>query len=127
MERGPDDGRELWKEDRTTAGWLTIIETLQGWDDTGLDYILAYRRGGGVYPSLYDGHMRVAAEFRTEGYAVHGDLLGTGRAQVIIYDAESAYVYSSRPDPLTPVIPGCPLRQPKRLSHSTLYPGGEIL
>ncbi|MCG7213879.1 hypothetical protein [Paenibacillus mucilaginosus] len=120
------EGNEVWKEDRTTDGWLTIIETLHGWDESGLDYILAYRRGGGVYPSLYDGRMQVRAAFDAEGYAAHGDLLGTGRTQVIIYDGQTASVYSNRPETLTAAAPGIPLRQPKRLSHSTLYPGGEI-
>ncbi|WP_426447374.1 hypothetical protein ACP26L_25025 [Paenibacillus sp. S-38] len=120
------EGNEVWKEDRKTNGWLTIIETLRGWDESGLDYILAYRRGGGVYPSLYDGYMQVHTEFGADGYAAHGDLLGTGRTQVIIYDGQSASVYSSRPESLQPAVPGRPLPQPKHLSHSTLYPGGEI-
>src|SRR5690606_40699706 len=30
------DGRELWKEDRRTSGWLTIIETLRYYDDSPL-------------------------------------------------------------------------------------------
>ncbi|PJN51006.1 hypothetical protein PAEAM_50950 [Paenibacillus sp. GM1FR] len=39
-------GQEIWKENRTTPGWLTIIEPVCNWDEGGLDYILAYRRGG---------------------------------------------------------------------------------
>ncbi|WP_235941659.1 FG-GAP-like repeat-containing protein [Paenibacillus puerhi] len=120
------EGRELLKEDRKTDGWLTIIETLRGWDDSGIDYILAYRRGGGVPPSLYDGYMNVVTEFPAEGYAVHADLLGSGSEQVIIFNDESASIFSSRRLSLSKGT-GRPLLQTKRLYSSTLYPGGEIL
>lgn len=120
------EGQELWKEERTTAGWLTIIEAVSGWRRGGPDYILAYRRGGGVYPALYDGYMNVVAEFPLEGYAVHGDLLGTGTEQVIIYTDERAVIYTGEALGLTAAAPGKPLPHPKRLYNSTLYPGGEI-
>lgn len=119
------EGRELWKEDRKTDGWLTIIETVRGWDDSGLDYILAYRRGGGVPPSLYDGQMNVIVAFPADGYAVHADLLGSGTEQVIIYNDETASVFSHRELSLSKGA-GQPLPQTKRLYSSTLYPGGEI-
>ncbi len=120
------EGRELWKEVRTTDGWLTIAETVSRFRADAPDYILAYRRGGGVLPALYDGHMNIAVQFDTEGYAVHGDLLGTGTEQVIIYTPERAVVYGGEPLPLTAAHPGEPLPQPKRLYSSTLYPGGEV-
>ncbi|WP_339279921.1 FG-GAP-like repeat-containing protein [Paenibacillus sp. FSL W8-1187] len=119
-------GAQLWKEDRRTDGWLTIAETLQRWEpDSRQDYILAYRRGGGVWPSLYDGHMNVVAEFPAEGYAVHGDLAGTGTEQVIVYNDERAAIFGSAAIDLTARRPGHALPQPKRLYRSTLYPGGE--
>ncbi|MNJ42896.1 hypothetical protein D3C77_378770 [compost metagenome] len=120
------DGKELWKEERTTSGWLTIAETLSNWRLGAPDYILAYRRGGGVYPALYDGYQNVVAEFRHEGYAVHGDLLGLGTEQVIIYDDELAVIFSSVSMDLTLPPSGRPLPHPKRLYNSTLYPGGEV-
>ncbi|GJM71660.1 hypothetical protein HMSSN036_38760 [Paenibacillus macerans] len=91
------EGRELWKEERQTSGWLTIAETLSGWYPGAPDYILAYRRGGGVFPALYDGELRIVAQFGHEGYAVHGDLLGRGTEQVIIYDDELAVLFASEP------------------------------
>lgn len=143
------EGRELWKEERQTSGWLTIAETLSGWFPGAPDYILAYRRGGGVYPALYDGEQRIVAQLDYEGYAVHGDLLGRGTEQVIIYDDERAVLFASEPleisgawfaaasgdfgpsagGSLSPEQASLPLRrlpQPKRLYNSTLYPGGEI-
>ncbi|WP_274653388.1 FG-GAP-like repeat-containing protein [Paenibacillus humicola] len=120
------EGSEVWKEERTTSGWLTIIETLRGWDDGPLDYILAFRRGGGLYPALYDGHMRTAVQFPADGYAAHADLLGSGREQVVIYDHETASVYSGSPVDLSASVSGAPLKMSKRLYSSTLYPGGEV-
>ncbi|MCZ8511060.1 FG-GAP-like repeat-containing protein [Paenibacillus filicis] len=122
-----DRGMELWKEDRTTKGWLTIIEPIRGWDGSGLDYILAYRRGGGVTPSLIDGFMRTVAVFPEDGYVVHGDLFGTGREQVIVYNRSEAFIYSDEPTGLEPKQGARQLPQPKRLYSSTLYPGGEVL
>ncbi|MBE7679294.1 hypothetical protein [Paenibacillus sp. P13VS] len=121
------EGKELWKEDRTTRGWLTIIEPVRDWDDSGLDYILAYRRGGGVLPSLVDGQMQSVAVFEKEGYAVHADLCQTGKEQIIIYDANEAVLYSSSKIELTPWASKKAEPQSKRLYSSTLYPGGEVL
>ncbi len=119
------NGREVWKEDRQTPGWLTIIETLCHWTIDAPDYILAYRRGEGVQPALYDGHMEVVAAFPMDGYVVHGDLLGSGTEQVIIYDNNTASIYASRLMRLTARPSAVPLQQTKRLYSSTLYPGGE--
>lgn len=120
------EGNELWKEERKTDGWLTIAETVQNWDDSKQDYILAYRRGGGVHPALYDGHMNITAEFPSNGYAVHVDLLGSGTEQVIIYNDAAAVIYSGKPAHLADAPSGRPLKQSKRLYSSTLYPGGQI-
>ncbi|ANY70077.1 hypothetical protein BBD42_28950 [Paenibacillus sp. BIHB 4019] len=120
-------GQELWKEERSTAGWLTIIETVSGWREQAPDYILGYRRGGGVFPALYDGYGEVVAEFPMEGYAVHADLLGSGTEQVVIYNDELATIYASKPKELERTAgQGGALAQPKRLYSSTLYPGGEV-
>jgi hypothetical protein len=118
-------GREVWKEDRQTPGWLTIIETIRNWDEGELDYILAYRRGGGVMPTIYDGHQNVVAEFPVDGYVVHADLLGSGLEQVIIYNDAEAQIFGVKPLDLSRSALGRTLPQPKRLYSSTLYPGGE--
>ncbi|WP_339257371.1 FG-GAP-like repeat-containing protein [Paenibacillus sp. FSL P2-0136] len=119
-------GRELWKEERTTDGWLTIVEAVSRFWPGAPDYILAYRRGEAVLPALYNGHMNIVAEFAEQGYAVHGDLLGSGSEQVIIYTDELAAVYAGEALPLQAAHPGQQLPQPKRLYSSTLYPGGEV-
>ncbi|GGF95272.1 FG-GAP-like repeat-containing protein [Paenibacillus abyssi] len=118
-------GKELWKEDRKTDGWLTIIETVRSWDEGPLDYILAYRRGGGVNPTLYDGHMNAVVTFPVDGYAAHADLTGEGREQVLIYNQQTVSIFGSRESGLKTLRPGITLQQPKRLYSSTLYPGGE--
>ncbi|MFS0725555.1 hypothetical protein [Paenibacillus sp. 1P07SE] len=119
------DGRELWKEDRQTKGWLTIIETLRGWDGGELDYILAYRRGGGVMPSLLDGEGHTVCAFPVDGYVQYGDLTGGGRTHVLIYDDRTVSIFASEPSEMTAARSDMPLVQPKRLYHATLYPGGE--
>ena len=80
----------------------------------------------GHLPTLYDGHMNAVVEFPSEGYAVHADLWGDHTEQVIIYSSETASIYSSMPADLSEIPSGIPLSQPKRLSCSTLYPGGEV-
>ncbi|MCS7463534.1 hypothetical protein N0M98_25840 [Paenibacillus doosanensis] len=120
------EGHEVWKEDRKSKGWLTIIETIRGWDEGRRDYIFAYRRGGGIRPTLYDGEMNAVVEFPADGYVVHADLLGEGTEQVIIYDDETASIFASRAIDWNRAPSGTPLPQSKRLYSSTLYPGGQI-
>ncbi|SER42629.1 Outer membrane protein assembly factor BamB, contains PQQ-like beta-propeller repeat [Gracilibacillus ureilyticus] len=120
------DGQEIWKENRETGGWLTIIDTISDWDDSGLDYILAYRRGGNVLPTIYDGYQQVVATFPVDGYVSFDDLVGSGRKQVIVYDQTTAYIYANEfidlsQNKLTA------LPQDKRSYSVTLYPGGEYV
>lgn len=121
------EGKELWKEDRKTKGWLTIVNTLRNWNGEAKDYILAYRRGGGEFPALYNGKMEKVVTFPTDGYVVSGDLFGRGKEEVIVYADTTAYIYSGSPYDLMQSPSGKALEQPKRLSASTLYPGGEYL
>lgn len=86
------DGREIWKENRETGGWLTIIETIHHWDDNDLDYILSYRRGGNVYPTIYDGYGNIVTTFPQDGYLVFGDLVGSGKDQVMVYNQTTVYI-----------------------------------
>ncbi|WP_068505495.1 hypothetical protein [Paenibacillus kribbensis] len=119
------DGRQLWKEERTTAGWLTIAETVRHWDEERLDYILAYRRGGGVLPALYNGYMEVVTSFPVDGLAAYADLTGAGFTHVVLHDDEALHIFANRPGTLDAARPGQTLKQSKRLYSSTLYPGGE--
>lgn len=119
------NGNELWKENRMTNGWLTIINTIRKWDDSGQDYIMAFRRGGGVPPTLYDGAMNTIVQFPVDGYVVYADLMTSGYEQVVIYNDLQVHIYGSQAisslnKELQKSIP-----QSKRLYSSTLYPGGE--
>ncbi|MNC62254.1 hypothetical protein D3C75_1122610 [compost metagenome] len=71
--------------------------------------------------------MNVVAAFPTEGYVVHGDLLGHGTQQAVVYNDTEAVVFASSPVDVNVSAAGHPLPQPKRLYSSTLYPGGEIV
>ncbi len=122
------NGSEVIKEDRKTKGWLTIAETLRNWNGEGKDHILAYRRGGGVNPGLYDHNLEMTAEFPAESaeknYVLHGDLFGRGMEDVIVYGDREAVIYSGTPADLNAPPSGIALPQPRRLYSSTLYPGG---
>lgn len=120
------EGREVWKEDRQTKGWLTIVDALSNWDGSGRDYILAYRRGGGVNPALYDGAMQAVVTFPTDGYVLHGDLFGRGKEDVVIYSKTTAWIYGGTAYDLKEKPSGRPLPQIRRLYNSTLYPGGSV-
>ena len=56
------------------------MDGLYNWNGEGKDYILAYRRGGGVKPALYDGWGNTAVSFPEDGYVLHGDLFGRDKA-----------------------------------------------
>lgn len=121
------NGKELWKEGRTTKGWLTIVDAFSNWNGDGRDYILAYRRGGGVMPALYDGSMETVVVFPNEGYVLHGDLFGRGKEEVIVYSKDTAWIYGAEAYDLQQAPSGKPLPQPRRLYTSTLYPGGQAV
>ncbi|MBQ9764690.1 MAG: hypothetical protein IJW18_00670 [Lachnospiraceae bacterium] len=117
------DGNEVWKEDRQTKGWLTIVNTFRNWNGDDKDYILAYRRGGGVNPTLYDGDMNVVLTFPEDGYVLSADLFGRNLNDAVIYAGGKAWIYSSKPYDLTTAPSGKQLPHPKKLSQATLYPG----
>jgi len=116
-------GKEVWKEDRKTKGWLTIVNTYRNWNGDGKDYILAYRRGGGVNPTLYDGEMNVVVTFPEDGYVLSADLFGRNCEDAVIYANETAWIYSGKPYDLNTAPSGKALSQTGKLYRSTLYPG----
>lgn len=119
------EGKELWKEDRKTKGWLTIVDSMSNWNGEGKDHILAYRRGGGVMPGLYSGNGDMAVLFPEDGYVIHADLFGRGKEDVIVYSFDRASIFSGTPYDLNEKPSGKQLEQVRRLYSSTLYPGGD--
>jgi hypothetical protein len=90
----------LWQEDRPyDSGWLTVTENLNNWDGNGSDFIFSYRRGqSGAF--LYDGNQNTIAEFPYDGsdaetFALHADLCGDAREEVIVYDTTTAWIYAN--------------------------------
>ncbi|MBD7910757.1 GDSL-type esterase/lipase family protein [Clostridium cibarium] len=119
------NGKELIKENRETKGWLTIIETFHNWSGNKKDYILAYRRGGGVLPTLYNGFLEPVATFPVDGYVIHADLLNNNIECVIIYSDGKASIFAAKFMDISR-YENIPIEQSKRLSHSTLYPGADV-
>ncbi len=117
------EGKEIWKEDRKTDGWLTIVNTYRNWNGEGRDYILAYRRGGGVNPTLYDGEMNAVLTFPEDGYVISADLFGRNMEDAIIYANGKAWIYSGTAYDLSQAPSGKQLPQTNKLFRSTLYPG----
>ena len=117
------EGKEIWKEDRKTDGWLTIVNTYRNWNGDSRDYILAYRRGGGVMPALYDGDMNVVVTFPEDGYVVSADLFGRNIEDTVVYADGKAWIYSGKEYDLTEAPSGRQLAQTEKLFRSTLYPG----
>ena len=99
------------------------MDTLRNWAGEGRDYIFAYRRGGGVNPTLYNGEMEAVVTFPTDGYVQYGDLFGRGCEDVVIYADGTAWIYSGKEYDITQKPSGRAIAQTERLSRVTLYPG----
>lgn len=119
-------GNELYKEKRTVGGWSSIATVVRNFDGKGGDHFLAYRRGGGLSPGLYDGYMNRVADLPLEGHYMWTDFLGNGVSQLIAYnDDGKALILSATPFDLATDPPGKPRPQPKRLYNWTRYWGSE--
>ena len=116
-------GREIWKEDRKTKGWLTIVDTFRNWAGEGKDYILAYRRGGGVNPTLYNGRMEAVVTFPEDGYVLSGDLFGRECEDAVIYAGGRVWIYSGKEYDVSRKPSGRAIAQTGKLFRATLYPG----
>lgn len=119
-------GNEVIKKVEKTNGCLTIIETLHNWAGLKRDHILAYSIDGSILPRLYNGYLKTVVTFPSEGYVVHGDLLNNGTECVIIYSDGIANIFSHKDMDINNYQKGITIKQSKRLSHSTLYKGGDL-
>lgn len=74
----------------------TIYNPVLVWnfDDTKKVYI-AGRKTEDICTTLYDGYMRTAYTLDSIGNIACGDLLGSGMSQVIIYNDDTANIYSA--------------------------------
>lgn len=119
-------GEEIIREKRDTVGWLTIIHTINNFFGDNKDYILAWRRGGGIMPTLYNHKLEPVISFPKEGYILFGDIFDEGKEDVVIYSDGELCIYSSRMSDINKVPSGTALKQTKRLSHQTVYFGAEM-
>ncbi|MDO4563572.1 MAG: hypothetical protein Q4C12_07030 [Clostridia bacterium] len=119
-----ETGECLYKEKRTVPGWSSIVGTIQNIDDSKLDRILAYRRGG-LCGGVYDGQMQLLFEFPFDGYVAWGDIVNSGLNQLILYTNREARIFSYRDVDLTKRA--APIVQSKRLYNTTRYLGMEVV
>lgn len=115
-------GKPLFTEHRKERGWSSIVTAVDGLEPSGLDYIAAFRRGGGMRGGLFNAKMEAQFLFPFEGYIMWGDLCGSGLNQLVLYENGHAEIFSSRP---LAQHGDKPLPQPKRLYNNTRYWGGE--
>jgi hypothetical protein len=93
------DGNVLAQENRpNNSGWLTVTENMNNWDGLGSDFVFSYRREEGVL--LYDGDLDTVATFPYDGpspenFAIHADVCGDSREEVIVYDEFNAWIYAN--------------------------------
>ena len=117
VDRGPDrsdqgidalmlyssTGELLWRETRSDQGnnrWLTIVSTVDSWDEGPEARILAYRRGGSMPPRLYNGFGRAMAVLpwpspERQHFAQHVDVMGDGREEIIAWDERQIAVFKN--------------------------------
>ncbi len=120
------NAQPLYKENRKTIGWSSIVTTMHNFDGTGKDHLLVYRRGGGMTSGVFDGRMNMIFEIPVDGHVMWADLIGDGQPQLLAYDDEHIEIYSARQIDLSkPVVPYT-RPQPKRLYNWTRYWGSEM-
>ena len=121
------DAKPLYKENRKSVGWSSIVTTLRGFErGSAQDYILAYRRGSEEKSGVFDGNMNCLIEFPFEGHCIFGDLNGDGINKLVLYNDESIVIYSSEETDLSKPANSGVLKQPKRLYNWTRYWGSEL-
>lgn len=121
------DAKSLYKENRKSIGWSSIVTTLSGFErNSAQDYILAYRRGPEEKSGVFDGNMNCLVEFPFEGHCIFGDLNGDGINKLMLYNNESIVIYSSEETDLSKPAKSGVMKQPKRLYNWTRYWGSEL-
>jgi hypothetical protein len=116
----------IWKEKRTDKGWISVTENMNNWKGDGSDLILSYHRGGSTPASLYDGTGAVVASFphspSLTDLVQHADLCGDGKEEVIVYNENSAWIFSNGDCDLT-APPSHPIPQQYHLYNFSEYSG----
>lgn len=124
-------GKQIWREKRTDPGpnrWITVLTTVCDWDDQPRDLILAYRRGGSICPTLYDGHGKPVATFpfpnpSEQHFAQHADMEGDAREEIVVWNENWVYIYGNAA-PCPKGMEKSRRREPnKRLYNYTHYIG----
>lgn len=82
-------GAFLYQKNET----IYLSTPVSGFDDTGKNYIAGHKQED-ICTTLYDGYMRGVYTLPTFGNIACCDILGDGKAQVLIYNDETLDIYS---------------------------------
>lgn len=93
---------------------------VMSFDASGKIYIAGHKKED-ICTTLYDGYMRAAYTLPTFGKIACCDILGDGFSQVIVYNDETADIYSSRQTDLSEAARPYSRRQPKHLYNASVY------
>lgn len=123
-------GQLIWKERRTGTdyGWVSVTERITNWGGTGKDQILAYRRGSRP-PAIYgaDGNMVVTFAGGNNDLVMHADLCGDAGEEVVVYNANTARIFSHAPCDLAAPPRVSALPQNRRQYNWSIYSGWDAV
>ncbi len=109
-------GRFLYQKNET----IYLPTPVYGFDDSGKTYIAGHKKED-ICTTLYDGYMRAVYALPTFGNIACGDIPGNSGTQILIYNDETADVYSSCETDLSVAARPYPRRQTKQFYNVSLH------
>lgn len=109
-------GKFLYEKNET----IYLPVPVAGFDDSGRNYIAGHKKED-VVTTIYDGYMRSVYTLPTFGKIACCDLLGDGKSQVIIYNDETADIYSAEETDFSVPLRPYPRQQPKQYYNVSCY------
>ncbi len=102
-------GEFLYEKNETIYAPVPVY----GFDDTGKLYIAGHKKED-INTTLYDGYMRPAFTFSAFGNIACGDMTGDGFTEIIIYNDETAEIFSSKEIDLSRPVRPYTRQQPRQ-------------
>ncbi|GAA3758038.1 hypothetical protein HDA32_001869 [Spinactinospora alkalitolerans] len=121
------EGSMVFQEDRRTRGcWGSIPGKVHNWDGEHSDLMMAWNRGCGELPSVFNGDGDVVTRFEVDGRLQTADLCGDDKEEIVNFVlGETARVYANGGCDPDSHVTGEPLPQTKQYYNFTRYTAGE--